>query len=250
MRLSYSEIEKIVNLKDSIFSKETKIFLFGSRADDSKKGGDIDLYIQSDEENNFEKKIIFLELLKDIFGEQKIDIVFAKDKNRDIEQQALEKGIELDLKVIRLQKYFKECDKHVQRIEEAYSDMKKYMPLTVEKYKDLTKDEVQDIDQYLYRFSKLQDTLGDKVFKLIIEEYVDNIDLLSFSDILNKLEKTGYLSSVKEWKYLRELRNEIAHQYDDEADEMTQAINNIVSYKEVIIAIYLKLKNRYLDKWT
>jgi len=248
MRLSYSEIEKIVNLKDSIFSKETKIFLFGSRADDSKKGGDIDLYIQSDEENNFEKKIIFLELLKDIFGEQKIDIVFAKDKNRDIEQQALEKGIELDLKVIRLQKYFKECDKHVQRIEEAYSDMKKYMPLTVEKYKDLTKDEVQDIDQYLYRFSKLQDTLGDKVFKLIIEEYVDNIDLLSFSDILNKLEKTGYLSSVKEWKYLRELRNEIAHQYDDEADEMTQAINNIVSYKEVIIAIYLKLKNRYLDK--
>lgn len=248
MRLSYSEIEKIVNLKDSIFSKETKIFLFGSRADDSKKGGDIDLYIQSDEENNFEKKIIFLELLKDIFGEQKIDIVFAKDKNRDIEQQALEKGIELDLKVIRLQKYFKECDKHVQRIEEAYSDMKKYMPLTVEKYKNLTKDEVQDIDQYLYRFSKLQDTLGDKVFKLIIEEYVDNIDLLSFSDILNKLEKTGYLSSVKEWKYLRELRNEIAHQYDDEADEMTQAINNIVSYKEVIIAIYLKLKNRYLDK--
>jgi len=248
MRLSYSEIEKIVNLKDSVFSKETKIFLFGSRVDDSKKGGDIDLFIQSDEDNLLEKKITYLELLKDVFGEQKIDIVYAKDENRMIEQEALKKGIELNLKTIKLEKYFKECDKHVQRIEEAYTDMKNCMPLSVEKYKNLSKDEVQDIDQYLYRFSKLQDTLGDKVFKLIIEEYVDNIDTLSFTDILNRLEKTEYLNSAKEWKYLRELRNEIAHQYDDEADEMTQAINNIVSYKEVIITIYLKLKNRYLSQ--
>jgi len=248
MRLSYLEVEKIIKLKENFFSKTTKIFLFGSRVDNSQKGGDIDLYIQSDDENLLEKKVLFLTSLKEMLGEQKIDIVFAKDNERLVEQEAVSKGIELNLEKIKLEKYFKECDKHVQRIEEAYSDMKNFIPLTVEKYKNLEKDEVQDIDQYLYRFSKLQDTLGDKVFKLIARKHVDNIDMLSFTDILNKLEKIGYLSSAKEWKYLREIRNKIAHQYDDEADEMTQAINNIVNQKDVIIAIYLKLKNRYLEQ--
>jgi len=47
MRISKNEIEII---KNSILSKDknTKVFLFGSRTDDSKRGGDIDILILSD----------------------------------------------------------------------------------------------------------------------------------------------------------------------------------------------------------
>lgn len=246
MRLSLSEIESIIKTKNDVFSEGTKIYLFGSRVDDGQKGGDIDLYVEDDNiEEKFEKKMLFLSRLNALLGEQKIDLVFSADGDRLIEKEAKQKGVELRLETIKLQKYFSECDKHLQRIEEAYADLAGFMPLSVSRYQNLNKDEVQAIDQYLYRFSKLQDTLGDKVFKLIIQEYEQNSAPQPFMDLLNKLEKIGFLTSAKEWLTLRQIRNEIAHQYDDEPEEMSQAINKIVSQKEIIKEIYLHLKEKY-----
>jgi len=252
MRLSLFEIETIIKLKNKYYGKMAKIYLFGSRVDNSKKGGDIDLYIELNdiEDHEYDKKIQFLVELKSIIGIQKIDLLISKDANRLIELEA-KKGIELDLNKIKLQKYFNECDKHLQRIEEAYADIENIIPLTVEKYKILSKDEVQDIDQYLYRFSKLQDTLGQKLFKLIVNLYEENDESIPFIDVLNKLEKLNFLENTKEWINLREKRNKIAHQYDDEPFEMTQAINDILNQKEILKAIYLKFKEnskRFLDE--
>ncbi len=95
MRLSKFEIQSIKESFLSVF-KEGSISLFGSRVDDTKKGGDIDLYIQTTKENaTLEKKIKFLVMLKEKIGEQKIDVILAKDKTRLIEQEALKKGIKL-----------------------------------------------------------------------------------------------------------------------------------------------------------
>jgi len=243
MRLTLHEIEDIVNNAHSIFGTNTQVTLFGSRTDDRSRGGDIDLYIQTDDHDNLlEKKLQYLQLLEKTLGEQKIDIVFNKDPDRIVEKQAIAKGVKLDIDNIKLSKYFNECDKHIQRINEAYGDMQNIIPLTVEKYKTLNKDEVQDIDQYIFRFSKLQDTMGDKIFKMVLKKYEDQNQILPFMDLLHKLEKYGCISSAKEWSYLRKLRNEVAHQYDDEAEEMTQAINALLMQKEIIINIYTKLK--------
>ena len=96
MRLSnfYKETIKLKGLE--IFGQDTKIYLFGSRTDDTKRGGDIDLYIEpADKHHLFDKKLQFLVTLNKILGEQKIDVVVSKDKNRLIEQIALTTGIEL-----------------------------------------------------------------------------------------------------------------------------------------------------------
>ena len=93
MRLTSKEIEAIVQTFKEIF-KEGEIYLFGSRVDDSKKGGDIDLFIISNNAT-VAKKIDFLVLLKQRIGEQKIDVVISKDKNRAIEQEALKNGVKL-----------------------------------------------------------------------------------------------------------------------------------------------------------
>lgn len=134
MRLSNYEINSIKQSFKEVF-KDGKIYLFGSRVDDSRKGGDIDLYIQTDiKENVLDKKIKFLAILKQKIGVQKIDVVTSSNRIRAIEQEAIHKGIELNLDKIKLQKYFTECDKHLQRIEEAYSDIEASLPLSVEKY--------------------------------------------------------------------------------------------------------------------
>lgn len=244
MRLSSFEVQAIIETKNDIFGLTSKIYLFGSRVDDTQKGGDIDLFLVTDKKDDlFDKKINFLVALQEKVGEQKIDLIFSKDKSRDIEIEARQKGVILDLNEIKLQKYFRECDKHLQRIEEAYEDIKKFIPISCTSYKHLTKEEVRSIDQYLFRFAKLQDTIGDKIFKLIIAKYEENVDKLPFLDILNKLEKIGILSSAKKWIGLRKIRNDISHQYEEEEDEISLAINNIIAQKEVIKNIYLKIKN-------
>lgn len=245
MRLSLCEVENILKLKNKYFSEMDKIYLFGSRVDDNKKGGDIDLYIERYDINDkyYNKKIELVSELQKIIGEQKIDLIISQDDNRLIEIEA-KKGIELNLDKIKLKKYFNECDKHLQRIEEAYEDIKESIPLTVQKYNILSKDEVQAIDQYLYRFSKLQDTLGGKIFKLLLDIYEPSDENIPFLDLLNKLEKLDFLENVKEWINLRDKRNKIARQYDDEPYEMTQAINDILNQKDILKSVYIKIKQK------
>ncbi len=248
MRLSIYEITNILACTKKIFGDDSKVYLFGSRVDDSKKGGDIDLYITSDMlADVFEKKISLLACLEKFLGEQKVDIVISKDADRDIEKMAKQEGVLLDINSIKLKKYINECDKHVQRINEAYGDLKNSLPITSQKYKNLTKDEVQALDQYLFRFAKLQDTMSDKIFKLVITIYEQSDETLPFKDILNRLEKYNFIQNAKEWSYLRKVRNEISHQYDDEPEEMAEALNNIVSQKETIESIYIYLKQKILN---
>ncbi len=98
MRLTDFEQKAIKRLFKEIFGGG-EIYLFGSRVDDSKRGGDIDLFIIPSKKlpfsKLFDKKIIFLRKLQDEIGEQKIDIIISKDKNRSIEQEALKNGIKL-----------------------------------------------------------------------------------------------------------------------------------------------------------
>jgi predicted nucleotidyltransferase len=88
--------QKVIKEKFREFFGEGEIYLFGSRVDDSKRGGDIDLYLELKNHNNlFKKKIKFLSRVKREIGEQKIDVVFNTDSNRLIEKEAKEWGIRL-----------------------------------------------------------------------------------------------------------------------------------------------------------
>jgi len=250
MRLSLSEIKLIVRETSRIFGDKSKVYLFGSRVDELQKGGDIDLYLIPEiKEDLYNHKVQLIQAITENLGDQKIDIIIQKDRKRPVEIEAQAKGIELDIAKITLEKHFHECDKHVLRIQEAYSDLQSIIPMHAEKYAALTKQEVQALDQYLFRFSKLQDTMGDKLFKLIVAQYQQSTEQLAFIDMLNKLEKLEYINSAKEWMYLRKIRNEIAHQYDDESEEMSQAINNILFQKSIIISIYQKIKDKYQHQW-
>ena len=93
MRLSISQIESIQKIFQDIF-KKGEIYLFGSRVDDTKKGGDIDLYIiPKDLDNLTNKKLDFLVYLKRLIGEQKIDVVIDRGENRLIDYIASRDGV-------------------------------------------------------------------------------------------------------------------------------------------------------------
>ena len=95
MRLNNDQID---NLKKSILSilPNSRTFLFGSRVDDTKKGGDIDILILGDRKLNFIEKG---KIEKDFFvkfGEQKLDLVSFESKTKNpFKDVALMEAIEL-----------------------------------------------------------------------------------------------------------------------------------------------------------
>ena len=95
MRLSEKEAREIATAFHEVF-RQGRVSLFGSRVDDAKKGGDIDLYMEvPDKADLFLKKISFLARLKQKIGDRKIDVVFDMDPSRLIEQEARKWAIPL-----------------------------------------------------------------------------------------------------------------------------------------------------------
>ena len=78
MRLSTDQIQAVRYAATATFGQDTQVWLFGSRVDDAKKGGDIDLLVRpvpAAIDQPFTKKVKMLTLLERLLGERKIDLV-------------------------------------------------------------------------------------------------------------------------------------------------------------------------------
>ena len=91
MRLEDYEIRAI---KDAIYKMDSKaaVYLFGSRVDDTKKGGDIDLLVLSQRLDKIDGWTIKDEIC-DKIGQQKIDIVITNDTDEPFVRIALREGV-------------------------------------------------------------------------------------------------------------------------------------------------------------
>lgn len=93
MRLAAIEKTAIIEAVTRI-DPEARIYLFGSRTDDNKKGGDLDILI-------FSKDITFGDKLKikaaifEKIDEQKIDFVIAEDEKDPFVKMIREQGVQL-----------------------------------------------------------------------------------------------------------------------------------------------------------
>lgn len=106
----------------------------------------------------------------------------------------------------------------------AFKKMSPFMPFDTESYASLNEDCIEHIDQFIFRFSKLQDAMGEKLFFTLLSIIDENVKSKTFLDILNRLEELNLLESF-EWKSLRELRNQIAYEYSTRIDELVDSIN-------------------------
>jgi predicted nucleotidyltransferase len=95
MRITENEKNVIINAVKSA-DPGAKVWLFGSRTDDSKKGGDIDIAIFSEKiSRDVMQEIKVRRFICDRIGEQKIDIVTSSDGKEAFFRLAVEEGIEL-----------------------------------------------------------------------------------------------------------------------------------------------------------
>jgi predicted nucleotidyltransferase len=80
MRLTEKEKDNLLNAI-RYWDADAKVYLFGSRTDDLKKGGDIDLAVCSSRIGLKEKIDIKLKFFEE-FGEQKIDLIIIDEASQ------------------------------------------------------------------------------------------------------------------------------------------------------------------------
>ncbi|CAH1087264.1 nucleotidyltransferase domain-containing protein [Candidatus Nitrotoga sp. 1052] len=90
MRLHETERHAIIQSIRSV-DPDAIVYLFGSRADDIAKGGDIDLLVLSRKINLMTKLTILAQLHQQL-GEQKIDLAVYADLSRPFARLAVKEG--------------------------------------------------------------------------------------------------------------------------------------------------------------
>lgn len=142
---------------------------------------------------------------------------------------------------LRLDKIIFECNQHIEKLNKAHEKLKSKFPLTEEGYKNLDDDNISYLDQYLYRFSKLQDSVGQKLFKAVLDGKKEETANKAFIDIVNRLEQLEYLQDVEGWFDLRNTRNQLAYEYEDDTEELLVIINRIFAQKEKLASYYFTI---------
>ena len=128
------------------------------------------------------------------------------------------------------------CSVHADRLCWSMQQLSEKEPFTAESMSQLTDIELAIFDQFIIRFSKLQDVMGAKLLPAVIELTHEEGDLNTFIDKLNRLEKIGALSSVDQWLKLREMRNQFAHDYPDDPEIQASLLNKAFDMAKYLLS--------------
>lgn len=143
----------------------------------------------------------------------------------------------------RLIQTFDTCALHLKRMTFAKSKVGEFIPLTRDNYYRMDEETIGFLDQYIFRFSKLQDSMGSRLFPLTLEALAEPVADMAFIDILNRLEKLEILDSAFSWVQLRNIRNDIAHEYPASLIERIEGINFLFEKLETLKQIIEKCQN-------
>lgn len=134
-----------------------------------------------------------------------------------------------------------ELDIHFGQIDDLMPEIQSYLPFKVVNFEN--KEIVKTIDSFIFRFSKIQDTMGGKFFPATLDKLADYKDNMSSLDVLHKLEKLELLETNK-WIDCQDLRNDLVHEYPDNQEKVAKAIDDAMVVYADIKTIYHKIKER------
>ncbi|AGX86144.1 hypothetical protein [Candidatus Symbiobacter mobilis] len=85
-----------------------------------------------------------------------------------------------------------------------------------------TPDTAERVEAFVGRFGRLQDTVGDKLLPLLLAllgekagSAIDNLDLA---------ERLGWIESTEDWMTMRNLRNQMVHEYVEDMQIFHEAL--------------------------
>jgi hypothetical protein len=129
-----------------------------------------------------------------------------------------------------------EADRHVSALSDALSEWDASPATSLEQ---VEQDRlVQRLsDQLLFRFTKLQDALGERLVAATLMRLAEPAEDWPMRDRLNRLEKLGYLNA-DDWLRWRELRNRLSHEYPNQPELRFATLLATVAAAHELVAAY------------
>lgn len=143
-----------------------------------------------------------------------------------------------NVSVLRLSVAWEQCEKHLYHLEQSIKALQPNLPITEAYISSQTDEQVRVWDQFILRFTKLQDTLGARFYPALLDYLQEPAATQAMIDKLQRLEQLGFLEQASDWGVLRAIRNQFAHDYPfDEnlkAAYLHQAIESVAILRQAM----------------
>ena len=130
---------------------------------------------------------------------------------------------------LRLLEAWRQCQRHLHHLMHAQQALQPWLPMQPGFLARLDDEAVQDWDQFILRFTKLQDAMGGRLLPSVLAFLQEPYEDRPMLDKLNRLEKLGYLDHAETWHTLRAIRNRFAHDYPEDDALKAAYLNEAVA---------------------
>jgi len=90
------------------------------------------------------------------------------------------------------------------------------------------------VEAFVGRFGRLQDTVGDKLLPLLLTALGEKVS--AAIDNLDRAERMGLVESADSWMAMRNLRNQMVHEYVEDPVVLTSALQTGHAFVSGLIA--------------
>jgi len=138
------------------------------------------------------------------------------------------------IKAEHLRKQMKLAEKASYILNFSYNSTDYLFPLS----EDISDEDLVHLDAITSRFARLADILIQKVFRAI--DAIELTDEGTLIDRLNRAEQRGIIDSAEGWRNIRELRNQIAHEYV--LEDLYSLFEDVVQFTPLVLRCVDKIK--------
>jgi hypothetical protein len=150
--------------------------------------------------------------------------------------------------ILTINSSIKECDSHLSRLRRSYGLIAGFFPLTEGILKNCSEERIGYLDQFIYRFTKLQDAMGSRLLPSVYSYLKNEIKPVPFIDILSGLEKYEVLTSENDWQFFRNLRNFLTHDYPESIDQTVLTLNMLFGNWKKRESMYMRVREYSIQK--
>jgi hypothetical protein len=137
-----------------------------------------------------------------------------------------------------------QCDTHAQALSEALEDLKPNEKVILSQLENLDKTTRRILDQFAYRFTRLQDNMGNKLLPAILNNMAEDTQSMAAIDRFNRLEQLKWLESSEEWLELRRVRNEFTHDYPEQSSDRSSKLSEAIRVAYRLLEIFNEISTR------
>lgn len=122
----------------------------------------------------------------------------------------------------------KEGSAHLERLRDSDGYLQELRPFSATTLESMDKKVVLHLDQFIYRFTKLQDSMARRLLPSLYALLEADTQPRAFLDILGRLEQLNVITSVETWQQFRNLRNNLAHDYPENLQQTADTLNELL----------------------